>query len=69
METNYIVIDDSITYGIGDFESGYWATMLKKYIVKLPRRNQRGSLLLDLLFLMNLINLLVVVLKNLFFFL
>lgn len=33
MGTNYIVIGDSITYGIGDFESGGWATMLKKYIV------------------------------------
>ena len=33
MRTNYIVIGDSITYGIGDFESGGWATMLKKYII------------------------------------
>lgn len=33
MRTNYIVIGDSITYGIGDFESGGWATMFKKYIV------------------------------------
>lgn len=33
MGTNYILIGDSITYGIGDFESGGWATMLKKYIV------------------------------------
>lgn len=33
MGTNYIVIGDSITYGIGDFESGGWATMFKKYIV------------------------------------
>lgn len=33
MGTNYIIIGDSITYGIGDFESGGWATMFKKYIV------------------------------------
>lgn len=33
METNYIIIGDSITYGIGDFESGGWATMFKDYIV------------------------------------
>lgn len=33
MGTNYIVIGDSITYGIGDFESGGWATMFKKYII------------------------------------
>lgn len=33
METNYIIIGDSITYGIGDFESGGWATMFKNYIV------------------------------------
>lgn len=33
MGNNYIVIGDSITYGIGDFESGGWATMLKKHIV------------------------------------
>lgn len=33
MNTNYIIIGDSITYGIGDFESGGWATMFKNYIV------------------------------------
>ena len=33
MHTNYIIIGDSITYGIGDFESGGWATMFKNYIV------------------------------------
>ena len=33
MKTNYIVIGDSITYGIGDLESGGWATMFKQYIV------------------------------------
>ena len=33
MNTNYIIIGDSITYGIGDFESGGWATMLKNYII------------------------------------
>ena len=33
MKNNYIVIGDSITYGIGDFESGGWATMFKQYIV------------------------------------
>ncbi len=33
MGTNYIIIGDSITYGIGDFESGGWATMVKNYIV------------------------------------
>ncbi len=34
MKNNYIVVGDSITYGIGDFESGGWATMFKNYIVK-----------------------------------
>lgn len=34
MKNNYIVVGDSITYGIGDFESGGWATMFKSYIVK-----------------------------------
>ncbi len=33
MNTNYIIIGDSITYGIGDFESCGWATMLKNYII------------------------------------
>lgn len=33
MNTNYIIIGDSITYGIGDFESCGWATMLKNCIV------------------------------------
>lgn len=33
MNTNYIIIGDSITYGIGDFESCGWAAMFKKYIV------------------------------------
>lgn len=33
MNTNYIIIGDSITYGIGDFEDGGWSTMFKKYIV------------------------------------
>lgn len=33
MNKNYIIIGDSITYGIGDFESGGWATMFKNYIV------------------------------------
>ena len=33
MENNYIIIGDSITYGIGDFENGGWATMFKNYIV------------------------------------
>ena len=32
MNNNYIIIGDSISYGIGDFESGGWATMFKKYI-------------------------------------
>lgn len=35
MNNNYIIIGDSITYGIGDFESGGWATMFKNYIVNL----------------------------------
>ncbi len=30
---NYIIIGDSITYGIGDYETGGWANMFKKYIV------------------------------------
>ena len=33
MNTNYIIIGDSITYGIGDFESGGWASIFKNYIV------------------------------------
>lgn len=33
MKTNYIIMGDSITYGIGDFESGGWTTLLKNYIV------------------------------------
>ena len=33
MNNNYIVIGDSITYGIGDFENGGWASLLKKYYV------------------------------------
>ncbi len=33
MEKNYIIIGDSITYGIGDFETGGWSAMLKKHIV------------------------------------
>lgn len=33
MNTNYIIIGDSITYGIGDFENGGWDTMFKNYIV------------------------------------
>lgn len=35
MNTNYIIIGDSITYGIGDFESGGWATIFKNYIVNI----------------------------------
>ena len=30
---NYIIIGDSLTYGIGDFETGGWAQMFKNYIV------------------------------------
>ena len=33
MKNNYIIIGDSITYGIGDFENCGWATMFKRYIV------------------------------------
>ncbi len=33
MNTNYIIIGDSLTYGIGDFESCGWATMFKNYII------------------------------------
>lgn len=33
MNNNYIIVGDSITYGIGDFESGGWAAMFKNYIV------------------------------------
>ena len=32
---NYIIIGDSIAYGIGDNETGGWASMFKKYIVNL----------------------------------
>ena len=35
MNNNYIIIGDSITYGIGDFESGGWAAMFKNYIVNM----------------------------------
>ena len=30
---NYIIIGDSITYGIGDVETSGWASMFKEYIV------------------------------------
>ena len=33
MQKNYIIIGDSITYGIGDFETNGWASMFKNYIV------------------------------------
>ena len=33
MNTNYIIIGDSLTYGISDFESCGWSTMFKNYIV------------------------------------
>lgn len=33
MNNNYIIIGDSLTYGIGDFETGGWAALFKKYIV------------------------------------
>lgn len=33
MNTNYIIVGDSLTYGIGDFESGGWASMFKNYII------------------------------------
>jgi len=33
MKNNYIIIGDSITYVIGDFESGGWAAMFKNFIV------------------------------------
>ena len=33
MNNNYIVIGDSIAYGIGDFENGGWTEMFKKYIL------------------------------------
>ena len=33
MSNNYIIIGDSITYGIGDFESGGWSAMFKNFIV------------------------------------
>lgn len=33
MNTNYIIIGDSLTYGIGDFENCGWATMFKNYII------------------------------------
>ena len=33
MNNNYIVIGDSITYGIGDFENGGWSERFKKYIL------------------------------------
>lgn len=33
MKNNYIIIGDSITYVIGDFESSGWSTMFKNFIV------------------------------------
>lgn len=33
MNNNYIIIGDSIAYGIGDFENGGWATMFKILII------------------------------------
>lgn len=33
MNRNYIIIGDSLTYGIGDYETGGWAALFKKYIV------------------------------------
>lgn len=33
MNTNYIVVGDSITYGIGDYENNGWTALLKKYII------------------------------------
>ncbi len=33
MNNNYIVVGDSLTYGIGDYDTLGWATLFKKYIV------------------------------------
>ena len=33
MKNNYILIGDSITYGIGDYENNGWASMFKNYII------------------------------------
>ena len=33
MNRNFIIIGDSIIYGIGDYNELGWATMLKKYVV------------------------------------
>lgn len=33
MKKNYIVIGDSIIYGIGDFETNGWPSMFKNYII------------------------------------
>ena len=33
MLENYIIIGDSITYGIGDFETNGWSAMFKNYII------------------------------------
>ena len=35
MNKNYIIIGDSITYGIGDYETLGWATMFKREIVNM----------------------------------
>ena len=35
MNNNYIIIGDSLTYGIGDYETIGWASMFKKYVVSL----------------------------------
>lgn len=35
MKNNYIIIGDSIVYGIGDCESNEWTSMFKNYIMSL----------------------------------
>ena len=37
MYNNFIIIGDSITYGIGDYDDLGWATLFKKYIVGLDK--------------------------------
>jgi len=36
MKKNYIIVGDSIAYGIGDIKDGGWSTMLKKYAISKP---------------------------------
>lgn len=40
MKKNYIIVGDSITYGIGDYETNGWASMLKNKVLKKDETKQ-----------------------------